>query len=838
MKNILYVVLLFLIFGPTAPLYSQVSGLSGWTIFLDPGHSQKENMGIYNYSEAEKVLRVALALREMLENRTLIDAVYMSRTNDTKSVSLTQRTDLANKVAAAFYYSIHSDAGTPTANSTLFLHGGWRSDGQTIEKTPLGGKKMGDIMNIDLPHSMRLPTRGNYADRTFYQGFPDNHTNKWPYLHVNRESNMASVLSEAGFHTNPRQNQRNMNAEWKRLEAQSAFWSILEYHNIERPDVGIATGYITNTETGTPLNGAEVTIGNQTYTTDTYESLFHKYSSDPKQLSNGFYYLEGLTPGETYLMVVSAPDYYPDSTEIVIVNKDFTFADMKLVSSVPPSIVSTLPVSGDTNLVIGINTIEFQFSRNMNRESVENAIEIDPPASLSFNWLSDSRLRIPPDSLEYETHYTLTINETAEDKYGHLLDGDGDGESGGIFSLSFKTAAPDTIPPQIVGMYPAEDQTGVELRPILNFELDEQVASSSITTQTIELIAPDQTLISGTRRHYVIDQKSIISFFPSANLFPETQYTVRINPGLRDRFNNTTEEPIEYTFTTDSLEFADVTIIDNFQSGVTNWWEPQQSGSTTGIITEETSRNSTLMMVNLLSGSSSAMIVTYGWDTSPIVTTHLIRVYLNPGTAPQLVRFTKDYIMQAYVFGDGSGNRMRFVVRDANNQLEASGWYTVDWIGWRLVSWDMTNDPVFGWVNGNGALDGNLFVDSFQLTWTQGMPTTGFIVFDDFRVVRKSVVSMDDEIADLIPNQYRLEQNYPNPFNPMTTIQFGLPKSGYVTLKVYNILGEEVATLIDGDLTAGLHTIDWIAGTVASGIYFYRLQAEAYTETKKMLYLK
>ena len=102
----------------------QVTGLSGWNIFLDPGHSQDENMGIYGYSEAKKVLRVGLNLRQMLLDWTDIDTVYMCRTNDQQSVSLTQRTDLANSIGAAHYHSIHSDASSsPTSNSTLFMWG-------------------------------------------------------------------------------------------------------------------------------------------------------------------------------------------------------------------------------------------------------------------------------------------------------------------------------------------------------------------------------------------------------------------------------------------------------------------------------------------------------------------------------------------------------------------------------------------------------------------------------------------------------------------------------------------------------------------------------------------
>ncbi|MCK4754174.1 MAG: N-acetylmuramoyl-L-alanine amidase, partial [Calditrichia bacterium] len=114
MRNILYVSALVLIFPVI--LSAQVTGLSGWDICLDPGHSQTENMGIYGYSEAEKNLRVGLRLREMLLNETDIDTVYITRTNDQQVVSLSQRTDYANPtfgVGATWFHSIHSDAGAP-----------------------------------------------------------------------------------------------------------------------------------------------------------------------------------------------------------------------------------------------------------------------------------------------------------------------------------------------------------------------------------------------------------------------------------------------------------------------------------------------------------------------------------------------------------------------------------------------------------------------------------------------------------------------------------------------------------------------------------------------------
>jgi hypothetical protein len=89
-----------------------------------------------------------------------------------------------------------------------------------------------------------------------------------------------------------------------------------------------------------------------------------------------------------------------------------------------------------------------------------------------------------------------------------------------------------------------------------------------------------------------------------------------------------------------------------------------------------------------------------------------------------------------------------------------------------------------------------------------------------------------------IVRDFVLQQNYPNPFNPSTTIQFALASASYVTLKIFNILGQEVATLINEKREAGQHTVQWDARNLASGVYFYKLQAGIFMETKKLVLVK
>ncbi|HSW55229.1 MAG TPA: T9SS type A sorting domain-containing protein, partial [Ignavibacteriaceae bacterium] len=89
-----------------------------------------------------------------------------------------------------------------------------------------------------------------------------------------------------------------------------------------------------------------------------------------------------------------------------------------------------------------------------------------------------------------------------------------------------------------------------------------------------------------------------------------------------------------------------------------------------------------------------------------------------------------------------------------------------------------------------------------------------------------------------LPVAYSLEQNYPNPFNPSTTIRYQIPKEGMVTLKVYDILGAEVATLVNEEKIAGRYEVNFNASSLASGVYIYRLNVNDYVSVKKMVLLK
>jgi hypothetical protein len=89
-----------------------------------------------------------------------------------------------------------------------------------------------------------------------------------------------------------------------------------------------------------------------------------------------------------------------------------------------------------------------------------------------------------------------------------------------------------------------------------------------------------------------------------------------------------------------------------------------------------------------------------------------------------------------------------------------------------------------------------------------------------------------------IPSEFSLSQNYPNPFNPATSIRYGLPSRSHVILTIFNSLGQQVATLVQGDREAGYHEVRFDASELASGVYLYRMSAGDFVQTKRFLLVK
>jgi hypothetical protein len=143
-------------------------------------------------------------------------------------------------------------------------------------------------------------------------------------------------------------------------------------------------------------------------------------------------------------------------------------------------------------------------------------------------------------------------------------------------------------------------------------------------------------------------------------------------------------------------------------------------------------------------------------------------------------------------------------------------------------------DVIVGKIPGHGKADAEFH---FRLLTPPDYEEMHEIMFD---VVKSSGESFQKiiTIKPMPPADYELFNNYPNPFNPSTIIKYSIPSEGIVNLWVFNILGEKVMTLVNENLKAGTYEINFNASGLASGIYFYTLQAENYMNSKKMILMK
>jgi hypothetical protein len=278
-----------------------------------------------------------------------------------------------------------------------------------------------------------------------------------------------------------------------------------------------------------------------------------------------------------------------------------------------------------------------------------------------------------------------------------------------------------------------------------------------------------------------------------------------------------------------------------------NWQQPEYSGSTEGIVDSGTSSGYTTAYY-LPASPANGFFIQYQWN--PAAASKLIREYLFGG-APRNVIFDTSFFLQVYVWGDGSGNKFRFAIDEGDGTAwpnhEVSKWIVIDWYGWRLVEWNL-KDPttVDSWAGlGNGILDFPKYrIDSFQMTDAPGSSLYGRIYVDNLRLAKKSIVSGIELEEQSQPNDFVLYQNYPNPFNPSTRIQYHVFSNSYVSLKVFDVLGNEVATLVDEFKPAGSYEVEFPnvetrhASSLPSGVYFYQLKVGNFLTSKKMILMK
>ncbi|MEE1207000.1 MAG: Ig-like domain-containing protein [Muribaculaceae bacterium] len=712
----------------------KVTGWGDFKLYLDPGHEGRSNMGIWNYSEAEKVLDVALNIRQMLTDYTDMapENLKMCRETQTDTKGLQERSDEANAWGADFFYSIHSDAGN-VKNEIVLLFGGWKKNGELVEKTPKGGKRYGEFLEPNLSGVMRIGSRGNRYDRDFYMPGENTHYSQYPYLSVNRESNMASLLSEGGYHTQASQQQRNVNAEYRRLEAFAAFQSILQYRGMELPKMTFLHGVVTNSENDQPINGATVTVGGKTYTTETFESHFNKFTKNPNLIHNGLYTFEGLEAGKEYEVKVEAPGFEPVTAKATIKaggehTPDFvTFLDIQM-TNVAPAKVDAISVEnvGD---VSPLKPLTITFSRKMDRASVEKAFSVNNGGSCALSWQNDYTLDVDVSKLDPGWDYTITIDGSIarNSQTNMLFDGDGDGQPGGNYVLTITMAEPDTEAPQVVSTYPAaESEVVYTHRPPIRIEFDEEIVWNDDNAEGAIIVRDaDGKDIAGKVNHAVIRGHSVLHFIANADYPVDKAILVTVKGGIADNFGNATSD-YSFRFLTEYRPQKDaVTIIPC--TGLDSFWAPGGSGSSAGL--DKDNSTTTTLPVSPNYQSNQSVCMNYVFDAGASTPNWFIRMHNPTYTKNRYSDYTG--VITFWVYGDGSNNGVNMLVRVPNGSggLKMKEEYMpVDFRGWNLFTWKLLEDPYT------------------HFTGTQNIDGSGTWAFDAFALKHEDTDPDDEEI--------------------------------------------------------------------------------------------
>ncbi len=158
----------------------------------------------------------------------------------------------------------------------------------------------------------------------------------------------------------------------------------------------------------------------------------------------------------------------------------------------------------------------------------------------------------------------------------------------------------------------------------------------------------------------------------------------------------------------------------------------------------------------------------------------------------------------------------------------------------QIYSFGITNQE--GMYKITGLIPGTYSISSSSYGYSDGNPASVSLDYSSNYSGNASFTMTSEEVTvvnkNIELNSFKLNQNYPNPFNPSTTINFVVPYQTRVTLKVYNVLGSEVATLVNGEKPAGSYNVNFNAGNLASGVYFYQLKANNFISTKKLMLIK
>ncbi|MBN2215529.1 MAG: Ig-like domain-containing protein [Bacteroidales bacterium] len=780
--------------GSVLTAYSQTIDLTGYKIFINPGHGgydpNDRHIPATGFWESEGNLVKGLFLRELLESLNAM--VYMSRTANTTAddLSLSVIDEMANAANADFFLSIHSNGFDGTQNYPLLLFRGY--DNQPVFPE---AKSMAQIMWQKLFEKGNCWTSSNHyvkGDWTFYPEWGDQ-----TGLGVLRTLTMPGVLSEGSFHDYIPESWRLRNDDHLHHESWAFLRAFIEFYDVMPLDHGIVAGVIRDTlltpawyfRRGTrdeklPVNGTRVilTPGNRIYQVD--------------DLNNGFFFFDSLSPGEYKLYFDGPAGYTKDSLPVSVIPNATALADIYLQTDTTkaPEILGIIPDLSDS---IPVNQeFTFTFSMPMDPDSVQKAIEFNPEALLNYQWDDDYRtLKLWPSAgLTSKTAYSIIVATAACSRWKVNIAAEQ--------QYSFVTLNRSRL--SIEKTYPSDGQTGVTLYPQIRIYFDAPVNEMSASSE-IQLVneGTGQPLTKVRERFIIARGKGAYYFETEQQLEPGKQYTVALYKGLTDAGGFSPGKDYEFSFITRSTIYKTGIVIEPYEE-ISKFRDPETSGSTAGTNNELTTF--TLSSDVKFSGSGAGQLdYVFTGDAGGIC-----RVF---DTQKPSLGNNDSSVFGIWVFGDLSCNILEYWFYADGSVNQAVFVDEIDWAGWDYKAVPLNIIPA----------DGEILFHSMVIRQANGGLTGGTIWFDDASLYTPPEIE-EPGIED-ITVEFR-----PNPLTGTGIIKCMLPENSVVSVRVYSPDGRVLEIMDNICLDKGVREILWKPSpALANGIYLIDIKIRPFT---------
>ena len=764
-------------------------------ICINPGHGGHDSNDRFisqtGFWESDGNLAKGLWVQKLLEE---YDAdVVMTRTTNTSAddLPLSQIVAIANSNNVDYFHAIHSNGYNGQSNYTLVLFQGFDN-----APTYPNSKVMGTYVANEIMAAHRTTAKYVRGDFDFYG------TGR-AYLGVFKGLNMPGTLSEGSFHDYIPESFRLRNNSYAKHEAWAIVKAFISYYNLTPINTGLIAGVVRDPEqkvdyfsiSGTgdiyqPINNVRIELepGNKIYNGDDY--------------NNGFFLFDSLAPGQ-YKVIYKTENYIFDSSLVTVTANKTTFADKYTTfdTTIAPIILSHSPEDLPDSIEAGAS-LKVSFNRIMNKESVQNAFKIIPEITGNFSWEDGDKTIVFKPELTFEkaTRYKVSVSTLASSKWNVSIDS--------AYSFEFTTKNRDRI--VLEKTYPNFNQNEISPSVQIRLNFDAPIAQSSLAGNINLYTSNGDRLSVKNVKIFTEDGKGKIYFEPYFPLDFNKQYKVLLGYGITDIDNLPLGNDVEINFTTESKQEVHGLVLDDFEQ------QNNRRFFAEGVNASNT--NFALSTSQKISDKFSGYIK---YEFNQDSTGNLLLVNKTGNDFSQ----ETDVNFGAWIYGDNSNNYLKFGVSNDSTLSDAVITDSLNWTGWKFKSINVAKlsnpDSVIYYgieiiKNVNGSRIGEFYLDDILYSST----TTD--VSDNRGIVES----------------YALFQNYPNPFNPSTNIKYNLLNSGKVSLKIYDMLGREVATLVNQFESAGLHSVNFNASKLSSGVYFYVLRTANFTSTKKLVLIK